>query len=106
MAAEWRPMELELAPYKESGTHVLKSMDETLQMLDDHLVKTQATPSLRSHTHGPLCSETLWSHVRNATRRYLERFAACQGLRARPRSPSEGARARAWSVSCRARACA
>jgi dynein heavy chain len=42
MRREWDPLKLDVAPYKESGTFVLRAMDETLQLLDDQIVKTQA----------------------------------------------------------------
>ena len=35
-------MLMEIAPYKETGTFIMKSGEETAQMLDDHIVMTQA----------------------------------------------------------------
>ena len=42
MEAEWEPVMLEISPYKETGTFIMKSGEETVQMLDDHIVMTQA----------------------------------------------------------------
>ena len=42
MKADWNAVELECLPYKETGTYILRDMEGTLQMLDDHLIKTQA----------------------------------------------------------------
>ena len=35
-------MSLDIAPYRESGTFVLKGFDEVQVLLDDHIVMTQA----------------------------------------------------------------
>ncbi len=42
MEADWEPILLEISPYKETGTYIMKSAEETAQMLDDHIVMTQA----------------------------------------------------------------
>lgn len=42
MESEWEPVMLEISPYKETGTFIMKSGEETVQMLDDHIVMTQA----------------------------------------------------------------
>lgn len=41
MQKEWETTEMELTPYKNSGTHIMKVSDEIMQMLDDHIVLTQ-----------------------------------------------------------------
>lgn len=42
MESEWEPVMLEITGYKETGTYIMKSAEETVQMLDDHIVMTQA----------------------------------------------------------------
>ena len=42
MESEWEPVLLDISPYKETGTFIMKSTEETAQMLDDHIVMTQA----------------------------------------------------------------
>ena len=42
MESEWEPVILEISAYKETGTFIMKSGEDTAQMLDDHIVMTQA----------------------------------------------------------------
>eukprot|EP00762_Andalucia_godoyi_P002130 ANDGO_02526.mRNA.1 Dynein-1-beta heavy chain len=42
MEDEWKPVEFEVLPYKETGTYVIRGSDEIGQMLDDHIVMTQS----------------------------------------------------------------
>ncbi|CAK0848815.1 unnamed protein product [Prorocentrum cordatum] len=41
MKREWKPVELEVIAYKESGTYVIRGTDDIQALLDDHIVKTQ-----------------------------------------------------------------
>ncbi|CAG9819626.1 unnamed protein product [Phaedon cochleariae] len=41
MVAEWENNKLELTPYKNTGTYIMKISEEIQQMLDDHIVLTQ-----------------------------------------------------------------
>ena len=43
MEAEWEPVLMDIVAYKETGTYIVRSGEETAQMLDDHIVMTQAT---------------------------------------------------------------
>lgn len=42
MEAEWRPIDLTVMAYKETGTYIISGVDEIIQQLDDHIVMTQA----------------------------------------------------------------
>ena len=42
MKAEWDPLQLNMFAYRETGTFVLRGADEIQQVLDDHIVMTQA----------------------------------------------------------------
>ncbi|CAH1982455.1 unnamed protein product [Acanthoscelides obtectus] len=41
MMEEWENNKMELTPYKNTGTYIMKVSDEIQQMLDDHIVLTQ-----------------------------------------------------------------
>ena len=42
MEKEWDPVQFEIIPYKETGTYILRSSEDTGQLLDDHIVMTQS----------------------------------------------------------------
>jgi dynein heavy chain, axonemal len=42
MQGEWQGVQLDIQPYRESGTFVLKGFDVVQQLLDDHIVMTQS----------------------------------------------------------------
>ena len=42
MSGEWADMFLDLAPYRETGTYVLRGVDDLQTLLDEHVTMTQA----------------------------------------------------------------
>ena len=42
MESEWDSVMLEISAYKETGTFIMKSGEDSAQQLDDHIVMTQA----------------------------------------------------------------
>ena len=42
MEGEWKDVVLDVAPYKDTGTFVLRSFDELQAILDEHITTTQA----------------------------------------------------------------
>ncbi|XP_070190635.1 dynein axonemal heavy chain 1-like isoform X2 [Littorina saxatilis] len=42
MEKEWDPVMFDILPYKETGTYIVKTSEETNQLLDDHIVMTQS----------------------------------------------------------------
>lgn len=42
MKSEWKDMELGTMEYKDTGTYLIKGVDDVQALLDDHIIKTQA----------------------------------------------------------------
>ena len=60
MLADWTGLELQIFPYRDTGTGVLKGVDEIQAILDEHVTMTQArsrrfveVPSRRRRASGP-----------------------------------------------------
>ena len=45
MLAEWKPIDFDCMPYRDTGTYILRGLDEIQSLFDDHIVKTQAMRS-------------------------------------------------------------
>ena len=48
MLADWKPIAFECVGYRDSGTFILRSLDEIQSLFDDHIVKTQAMRRART----------------------------------------------------------
>jgi len=77
MEGEWKGFELGVKAYRDTGTYVLGGWDEIFQLLDDHIVMTQAMTF--SPFKGPF-EERLgnWEHGLKLCSDILEQWLACQ----------------------------
>ena len=77
MEGEWKGFELSVKAYRDTGTYVLGGWDETFQLLDDHIVMTQAMTF--SPFKGPF-EERLdnWEKGLKICSDILEQWLACQ----------------------------
>jgi len=42
MEKEWDPVTFDILPYKNTGTYIIRTSEDTSQLLDDHIVMTQS----------------------------------------------------------------
>ncbi|XP_061640432.1 dynein axonemal heavy chain 1 isoform X2 [Phyllopteryx taeniolatus] len=78
MKVEWATIIFDLMPYKETGTYILKSPDEALQLLDDHIVMTQSM-SFSPYKKAFEAEINKWESKLRTTQDVLEEWLLCQG---------------------------
>nr|XP_061814136.1 dynein axonemal heavy chain 1-like [Nerophis lumbriciformis] len=78
MKVEWSTILFDLMPYKDTGTYILKSPDEALQLLDDHIVMTQSM-SFSPYKKAFEADINKWEGKLRTTQDVLEEWLLCQG---------------------------
>jgi len=77
MEAEWEPVLMDIVAYKETGTYIVRSGEETAQMLDDHIVMTQAMSfsPYKKPFEGRIAT---WENKLRTTQDVMEEWALCR----------------------------
>ncbi|XP_052808511.1 dynein axonemal heavy chain 1-like isoform X3 [Mya arenaria] len=77
MEKEWDPVQFEIMPYKETGTYILRSSEDTSQLLDDHIVMTQ---SMSFSPYKKPFEERIntWENKLTTTQDVLDEWLNCQ----------------------------
>ncbi|XP_061731227.1 dynein axonemal heavy chain 1 [Nerophis ophidion] len=78
MKKEWSGILFDLMAYKDTGTYILKSPDEALQLLDDHIVMTQSM-SFSPYKKAFEAEINKWEGKLRTTQDVLEEWLLCQG---------------------------
>ena len=68
MEGEWGPCVFDIAPYRETGSYVLRGADEIQQMLDDNIVMCQAMGFSPFNKPHKVCARFVDAFVATATR--------------------------------------
>ncbi|TPX58491.1 hypothetical protein PhCBS80983_g03079 [Powellomyces hirtus] len=77
MDSEWKSIMLEIIPYKDSGTAIMKISDEVIRLLDDHIVMTQSMSF--SPYKKPFAERiSLWESKLRTVQEVVEAWMACQ----------------------------
>jgi dynein heavy chain, axonemal len=77
MDAEWKNISLEIIPYKDTGTFIMKASDDTIRLLDDHIVMTQSMSF--SPFKKPFAERiALWESKLRTVQEVLEAWMTCQ----------------------------
>eukprot|EP00736_Rhodelphis_marinus_P009962 Rmarinus@m.13206 len=77
MRKEWNDIFFETTAYRDTGTHVLKSVDDIMQLLDDHIVKTQ---TMRGSPYIKPFEEQIhkWEEQLKLTQEIIDEWISCQ----------------------------
>ncbi|KAJ1569497.1 Dynein heavy chain 1, axonemal [Cladochytrium tenue] len=77
MDAEWKSISLEILPYKDSGTFIMRASDDVMRLLDDHIVMTQSMSF--SPFKKPFAERiTLWESKLRTVQEVLDAWMTCQ----------------------------
>ncbi|KAI9224346.1 dynein heavy chain and region D6 of dynein motor-domain-containing protein [Blastocladiella britannica] len=77
MEGEWKSVLLEILPYRETGTHIMKLADDTVRLLDDHIVMTQSMNF--SPFKKPFADRiAMWETKLRIMQEVLDEWTACQ----------------------------
>ncbi|KAJ3214893.1 Dynein heavy chain 1, axonemal [Dinochytrium kinnereticum] len=77
MDSEWKNIALEIIPYKDTGTFIMKASDEVVRLLDDHIVMTQSMSF--SPFKKPFAERiALWESKLRTVQEVLEAWMTCQ----------------------------
>ncbi|XP_055006961.1 dynein axonemal heavy chain 1-like [Boleophthalmus pectinirostris] len=77
MKAEWSALVVDVLPYKNTGTYILKSPEEASQLLDDHIVMTQSMSlsPFKKYFESRIAN---WESKLKMTQDVLEEWLTCQ----------------------------
>ncbi|KAJ3125137.1 Dynein heavy chain 1, axonemal [Nowakowskiella sp. JEL0407] len=77
MDSEWKNITMEIISYKDSGTYIMRTSDETIRLLDDHIVMTQSMSF--SPFKKPFAERiSLWESKLRTVQEVLEAWMTCQ----------------------------
>lgn len=77
METEWKAIVLDILPYKDSGTYIMKASDDVIRLLDDHIVMTQSMNF--SPFKKPFADRiAIWESKLRTVQEVLEAWMACQ----------------------------
>ena len=80
MEAGWEPVVLQIEPFKETGTSVLRGIDEYMALLDEHITTTQAMSF--SAFKGPFEERIdTWNETLNTVSEMLDEWIAVRSRR-------------------------
>ncbi|XP_049940877.1 dynein axonemal heavy chain 1-like, partial [Schistocerca serialis cubense] len=77
MKGDWAHIDMEVTPYKATGTYIMKIADEITQMLDDHIALTQ---QVSYSPYRPAFEEEItdWEEKLHLTQDVLDEWVECQ----------------------------
>ena len=77
MQEEWKLMQFDVKPYKETNTSVVGGIDEIIALLDDHIVKTQ-TMMGSMYIHAVRDEMKAWEHQLKYAQSLIDEWIKCQ----------------------------